>query len=94
MTESADNSENPPPVVHVGRLNRLSKVRRELARLYADLRNGRVTPRVAGCGAYILTAITKTLEVEAIENRIAALEERAAGMPPAQTRQAGYARQH
>lgn len=92
MTDGVDNSETPPPVVRVGRLNRLSKVRRELARLYADLRNGRVSPRVAGSGAYILTAITKTLEVEVIERRIAELEERAAAIPPAQTRQVGYAR--
>lgn len=91
MLESSNFSENPTPVVRVGRLNRLSKVRRELARLYADLRNGRVTPKVAGSGAYILTAITKAIEAEVIEKRIAALEERAAGLPAPRS-QAGHAR--
>lgn len=92
MTEGVENPETPTTPVRVGRLNKLSKVRRELARLYADLRNGRVTPRVAGSGAYILTAITKTLEVEVIEERIAALEERAAGMSSQPKQQAPHAR--
>lgn len=92
MADPTDNPETPPPTIRVGRLNTLSKVRRELARLYADLRNDRLTPKVAGSGAYILTAITKTLEVEVIEQRIAALEERAAGLTPHQTAKAAYAR--
>lgn len=92
MPEPIDNPETPTPPIRVGRLNTLSKVRRELARLYADLRNDRVTSRVAGSGAYILTAITKTLEAEIIEHRIAALEERAAGLTPPQTQKVGYAR--
>ena len=92
MAESMENSETPPSSIRVGRLNSLSRVRRELARLYAGLRNGRVTPKVAGTGAYILTAITKTLEAEIIEQRISALEERAAGLAPPSTRQAPYAR--
>lgn len=92
MAESVENSETPPPSIRVGRLNTLSKVRRELARLYADLRNDRVTSRVAGSGAYILTAITKTLEAEIIEQRIVALEERAAGLTPPQMQKVGYAR--
>lgn len=91
MTECADNSETPATPVRVGRLHRLTSVRRELARLYADLRNGRVTPRVAGTGAYILSAITKTLEVEVIENRITVLEERAEGLPAARPQKVGHA---
>lgn len=92
MTETTDNPDTPTPTIRVGRLNTLSKVRRELARLYADLRNDRVTSRVAGSGAYILTAITKTLEAEIIEQRIAVLEERAAGLAPPHTQKVGYAR--
>lgn len=92
MTDIQDNPETPTPAIRVGRLNTLVKVRRELARLYADLRNERVTPKVAGTGAYLLTAITKTLEVEVIEQRVAALEERAAGFASTSTQRAGYAR--
>jgi len=63
--------------VPTGRLNSLRNVRRELARLYVDLRNGRVEPRIAGPGAYILTVIIKAMEVELIEARLEALEQRA-----------------
>jgi hypothetical protein len=69
--------ETPPPVLRIGRLNGLRSVRRELARLYVDLRHERVTPRIAGTGAYILTAITKAMEVELLETRLEALEQRA-----------------
>ena len=84
MTDDTENPDAPTPLVRVGRLNSLRNVRRELARLYVDLRNERVTAKIAGTGAYILTAITKTLEVELLESRIEALEERAeliAGSP-------------
>lgn len=91
MTDIQDNPETPTPI-RVGRLNTLVKVRRELARLYADLRNERVTPKVAGTGAYILNAITKVLEVEVIEQRLEALEERAAGFASTSTQRADYAR--
>jgi hypothetical protein len=74
----ADSETEPKaPLPRVGRLNSLRNVRRELARLYVDLRHDRVTSKVAGTGAYILTAITKTLEVEILEQRVEALEERA-----------------
>lgn len=77
MTDDLDNPDAPTPVVHTGRLNSLHSVRRELARLYRDLRNERVTPRVAGTAGYLLTAITRVLEVELLETRIEALEQRA-----------------
>jgi hypothetical protein len=77
VTDETDKPDTPPTLVRIGRLDSLRKVRRELARLYRDLRNERVTAKTAGTGAYILTAITKTLEVEILETRIEALEERA-----------------
>jgi hypothetical protein len=52
-------------------------VRRELARLYVDLRNGRVNTKVAGTGAYVLTGIVKALEVECLD-RLGALERQVA----------------
>jgi hypothetical protein len=74
VTDATENCGSPTPLVRVGRLNSLRSVRRELARLYWDLRNDRVAPRVAGTAAYILTAITKAVEVELLEGRIQALE--------------------
>jgi hypothetical protein len=79
VTVSTEDSETPAPpsMVRIGRLNSLHSVRRELARLYVDLRNERVTPKIAGTSAYILTAITKAMEVELLETRLEALERRA-----------------
>lgn len=77
MTANTENSETPPPPLRIGRLNSLHSVRRELARLYVDLRHERVSAKIAGTGAYILTAITKAMEVELLEVRLEALEERA-----------------
>lgn len=76
MTEQADKSADPTPVI-ARPLTSLRSVRRELARLYWDLRNERVSSKLAGTGAYILGAITKALEVEILEERVQALEERA-----------------
>jgi hypothetical protein len=79
VTDNTENPENPPPpsVLRIGRLNNLHSVRRELARLYVALRHEQVTPKIAGTGAYILTAITKAMEVELLETRLEALEHRA-----------------
>lgn len=80
MTTNTENPETPPPppiLVRIGRLNSLRSVRRELARLYVDLRHERVSAKIAGTGAYILTAITKAMEVELLESRLEALEQRA-----------------
>ncbi len=77
MTANKENSETPTPPLRIGRLNNLGSVRRELARLYVDLRSERVSAKIAGTGAYILTAITKAMEIELLEARLEALEERA-----------------
>lgn len=82
MTEQTSESFSPTPqteapTVKIGRLDTLKSVRREMSRLYVALRNKVVTPKEAGTAAYILTAITKTLEVEFIERRVRALEQHA-----------------
>lgn len=76
MSDESDNSQTPPTPVPVGKLNTLRSVRREMARLYRDLRNDRVTPRVAGTAGYLLTGIGKVLEVELLEQRLGELEAR------------------
>lgn len=92
MTDGADNPDNPVPPVRIGRLNSIRSVRRELARLYVDLRHGKVEPRTAGTGTYVLNGIVKALEVELFEVRLGELEQKAgiAGAPRRYT-QVGHA---
>jgi len=82
VTEEPEETENPTPTarpahVRVGRLHTLRGARRELARLYSDLRNARVTPKVAGTSAYVIGQIIKSLEIEALD-RLGALEKQLA----------------
>lgn len=65
------------PRVKVGRLDTLSRVRREAARLYRDLRNRRIGAKNTQAGCRALDVITKVLEVESLERRLGELEERA-----------------
>lgn len=71
----------PTPQVRSSRLGTLRGVRRELARVYADARNGAVEASEATRLAYILTCLQKILEVESIEQRLDVLEQR--GKPDA-----------
>jgi hypothetical protein len=64
--------------VRVGRLDSPVSVRRELARLYTELRNGRVDPKVANSGGFLLGQITKALELEMIDERLSTLESQVA----------------
>lgn len=83
-------SDAPPPPLRIGRLNSLHSVRRELARLYVDLRHERVSAKIAGTGAYILTAITKAMEVELLEGRLEELEQRAGLLDRPRPRMVGH----
>ena len=53
-------------------------VERELARLYHALRQGEVTPEVAGTGGRLLNWIIRAKEVGELADRLAALEQQAA----------------
>lgn len=78
MTEAVEKPADPTPRrIRVGRLNTFANVRRELVRLYADLRNGRVCAKTAGTGAYVLSIVSRTLEGELFEARLSALEDAA-----------------
>jgi hypothetical protein len=57
----------------------MGAVRRELARLYDDARNGKAKPGDAAKLAYILTCLQKCLEFEVIEKRLDTLEARTNG---------------
>lgn len=82
---------HPTPQVRPSRLRTLRGVRREMARVYADARNGVLEPSVATRLTYILTCLQKVLEVENIELRLDALEERA-GDPAIRTAYDGIKR--
>lgn len=58
------------------RFTSLRGVRREYGALYMDLMNGRVSQKVAGTAGNLLSGIVKALEVELLEGRLEALEER------------------
>jgi hypothetical protein len=60
------------------RIATLRGVRREMAQLYVDAREGRENPSTAAKLTYILQAIQKCLESERIEERISVLETKAA----------------
>jgi hypothetical protein len=78
---SNDEDLGASPVVRVGRLDTLSDVRRELARLYrAARRAAGANPdaAVAGKLAYILQAVSRTIEGSEMEKRVIELERRLA----------------
>ena len=62
-----------PP--RVGRLDSLRNVRRELARLYTDARQGRIQTGDASRLAFILATLAKLIEQDDVEQRVALLED-------------------
>ena len=60
------------------RLDTAARVRRELARVYADARAGRMPWADATKAAFVLTAIARILDDAELEARIARLEAEAA----------------
>ena len=73
------DSGNERPFKRKPRFTTLRGVRREYGALYLDLMNGRVSQKVAGTAGTLLSGIVKALEVELLEERLAALEERVGG---------------
>ncbi len=64
------------PIPRPGPLNTLRRVRGELARVYRDARTRRLDPADATKLTYMLGTLARILEVDQLEERIAALEER------------------
>ena len=61
--------------VRVGPLDTVGRVATELGRLYRAARRGELDKREATQLAYILGALRQCLEISAVEDRLAALEE-------------------
>jgi len=67
---------SPPPQVRASRvrLGSIADVRREMGKLYREMRSGALDT-AKGCKlAFVLQSVGKLIEVESIEQRIAALE--------------------
>jgi hypothetical protein len=78
MPEVVDSAATPPdPTPKRIKLTSVRGVRREMATVYADCRQGRVDPVIGSKLTYMLTSIAKVLEASDLEQRIAALEGKA-----------------
>lgn len=77
--EPEESADPPPPLVRVGRLDSVTKVRRQLAKLYSDMRNGIVSPKAGSSFVYALSVMARMLESEVLESRVRELERAAAG---------------
>jgi len=64
--------QTPPP--RVGRLDSLQGVRRELVRIYKDMRQKKIPTQEGTRFAFVLQIIAKVLEQSDLEQRIEALE--------------------
>jgi len=74
---------SPHPPVRVGRLDTVTRVRRECARLYKDARTGRVDPSDASKLVGLLQLLVRTIETSDLEARLERLE-RGGGEEPAE----------
>lgn len=72
--ESAKTARPAPHKPRQFRLTNARAIRRELAVLYADLRNGKIDSDLAKTGAYLLRTILEALRTDEIEARIDELE--------------------
>tara|TARA_B100000315_G_scaffold117171_1_gene107424 strand:- start:175 stop:480 length:306 start_codon:yes stop_codon:yes gene_type:complete len=64
-----------PRIPRPGALNSLTRVRRELSRVYRDARQGRLETSELGRYAYALNILSKIVEAESLEERLASIEQ-------------------
>ncbi len=63
-----------PPIPRPGALNTLGRVREELGQIYRDARQGRMQTQDLTRLAYTLSLLSKVIETETYETRMAAIE--------------------
>jgi len=68
----------PAPKLRRFRLTSARAIRRELAALYAEFRNGSIDADGARTGAFILRCLLESVRTDELESRIVALE----NLPP------------
>ncbi len=61
----------------IGPLHKLSGARREMARVYREMRRGTIDPQIGTKLVYTLASLGKVLEIETIEARLDRLEQAA-----------------
>lgn len=72
MRDTSQLTPTPPP--RVGRLDSIMAIRRELARVYKDARQGRLATADASRLGFLLGLLAKIIEGSALEQRLGALE--------------------
>lgn len=70
-------TDNPPPVVRLGRVASSRGVRRAVTRIVDAVLAGHLAPKVGNTAIYGLQTIQRVLETEMIEARLAQLENHA-----------------
>lgn len=76
MIEEPQKPQTPP---RVGRLDTVRRVRREMTRVYKDMRVGNVHTGDGSRLVFALTCIQKAIEFETFEGRLSALEDAVGG---------------
>jgi hypothetical protein len=71
MASNAAKGANPP---RIGRLDSMQRTRREITRLYKDLRHGKVSPTVANACCFLLNSNIRAIADEDFEARLERLE--------------------
>ena len=66
--------QDPPPIPRPGALNTLGRVREELGQIYRDARQGKIQTQDLTRLAYTLSLLSKVIETETYETRMAAIE--------------------
>lgn len=69
---------NSPARIPCTRLGTVREIRREMATVYRQARHGRITTQEATRLTFCLVQMVKTFELEALQQRLAVLEEREA----------------
>lgn len=78
MTHGEYLPATPPPAkARIGRLDTLAGIRKELSRVYRECRRGDLSAATGTKLAFILQCLHKSIELESIEQRLRALEEKA-----------------
>lgn len=75
LPETHTNTGEVVSTPRPGSLSTLTRVRRELGRVYRDARTGKIDPNELTKFAYTLNVMGKLLEGESFEERLKALEQ-------------------
>lgn len=75
MLDDTTVMSTPSPQIRVGRLDSIRAVRRELAKVYRDMRGKKISTMDGSRLAFVLATIGRILERSDLEQRLEALEQ-------------------